>query len=225
VCKDKQDDFTLDTDAFLSALSSAHTHAIVPHAAPLFMRPPPWLRVTRSACVRRAQDFVWLDAWAYRQQPPWGDYDHPHFCATLAHVMLRVNHVIWLPRSRKSAHGEYQYRIWCTFEATMVALRDDVTVSMAGHAPSFTQLRLASAGGAATFIFSCSFPAMTTLSHVNLGFFCILVSVTFYYACLALLDGAASNLWHLPLYVGFCRASRIHNPRAARCSVVPSLFL
>ena len=26
--------------------------------------------------------------------------------------MLRVSHVIWLPRSRADARGEYQYRIW-----------------------------------------------------------------------------------------------------------------
>jgi hypothetical protein len=50
--------------------------------------------------------------------------------------MTTVKHVVWLPRSRAAAVGQYQSRLWCTFEASMVGLRDDVTVSVAGYAPS-----------------------------------------------------------------------------------------
>ena len=83
-------------------------------------------------------DYLWLDSWAYRKSP----YVHADFCKTLAYVMLTTTHVVWLPRSRKTAPGAYQYRLWCTFEASMVALRTDLTVSIAGYVPSPTQWHL-----------------------------------------------------------------------------------
>ena len=111
----KEDEFTLDEEAFLSALAAAQANGV---------------------------DYLWLDCWAYRKQPPWGAYVHRDFCATLAMVMWRTNHVIWLPRSRSHAAGQYQYRVWCTFEAAIVGFRSDVGVSIAGHPPSVQQARL-----------------------------------------------------------------------------------
>ena len=69
----KSDEFTLGTDAFLSAVSKA-----------------------REAGV----DAIWLDGWCYRQEGP---YDHAAFCAELAAVMRNVAAVVWLPRSRANA--------------------------------------------------------------------------------------------------------------------------
>ena len=69
----KSDDFTLGTDAFLSAVSKA-----------------------REAGV----DAIWLDGWCYRQQGP---YNHAAFCVELAAVMRNVAAVVWLPRSRANA--------------------------------------------------------------------------------------------------------------------------
>ena len=69
----KSDDFTLGTDAFLSAVSKA-----------------------REAGV----DAIWLDGWCYRQEGP---YNHAAFCAELAAVMRNVAAVVWLPRSRANA--------------------------------------------------------------------------------------------------------------------------
>jgi len=69
----KSDDFTLGTDAFLSAVSKA-----------------------REAGV----DAIWMDGWCYRQQGP---YNHAAFCAELAAVMRNVAAVVWLPRSRANA--------------------------------------------------------------------------------------------------------------------------
>ena len=59
------DNFTLDAFAFLSAVASAKTHSI---------------------------DYIWLDAWAYRRQPPWTEYDHVHFCRCLEEVRFRTDH-------------------------------------------------------------------------------------------------------------------------------------
>ena len=47
------DKFTLDPGAFLGAMAAAKANEV---------------------------DYVWLDAWAYRDQPPWKEYNHAHFC-------------------------------------------------------------------------------------------------------------------------------------------------
>ena len=102
----------------------------------------------RSAVLAAQQtdvEYLWLDAWAYRKQPPWIEYEHGDFVRTLLAVMLRVEHVIWLPRSRLNAKGEYQFRIWCTFEAMIVHLRR-LPVTVAGHGLDVRQVKLASEG-------------------------------------------------------------------------------
>ena len=85
-----------------------------------------------SASRPHARDDLWLDCWAYRAKPPWASYVHADFVKTLATVMAQVELVIWLPRSRQDALGEYQFRIWCTFEASMVQLRK-LPVTIAGY--------------------------------------------------------------------------------------------
>ena len=77
--------------------------------------------------------YLWLDCWCYRQQPPWAsEYNHDHFSRCLTAVMLQVDAVFWLPVSRPGAPGQYQYRVWCSFEASMVFLRR-LPVHIAGH--------------------------------------------------------------------------------------------
>lgn len=82
---------------------------------------------------------LWLDAWCYRSS---GTYDHADFCATLAAVTLHCSEVIWLPRARTGAAPSYVFRLWCTFEAAIVAERGlRVRVAGQGVAPSQSALR------------------------------------------------------------------------------------
>jgi len=117
-CKPAADGFTLDALALRSAVLAAQQNSV---------------------------KYLWLDAWTYRKQPPWATYEHDDFVRTLVAVMLRVSHVIWLPRSREHDPGEYQTRIWCTFEATIVHLRR-LPVTAAGHSLSLRQLDTAAFG-------------------------------------------------------------------------------
>lgn len=96
VATDPADPFSLDAAAFLSAINAARSHGV---------------------------ECLWLDLWAYRARPPWAPYVHAHFTGTLACVMENVSLVIWLPRSRPSAAGQYQERLWCSYEAAMVEAR------------------------------------------------------------------------------------------------------
>ena len=43
-----------------------------------------------EAATQHDVEYIWLDCWAYRRQPPWAEYDHEHFCASLACVMNLV---------------------------------------------------------------------------------------------------------------------------------------
>lgn len=84
--------------------------------------------------------------WSYRAQPPWAErYDHEHFITSLAVLMISVDTVIWLPRARINAPGQYQYRVWCSFEAAVVHLRD-LPVIVAGHGMSGMQWAVAAWG-------------------------------------------------------------------------------
>lgn len=116
--KSSLDVYTLDTAALLATVEAAIAHDI---------------------------DFLWLDCWAYRRQPPWASYSHDHFTASLTTVMQTVDLVLWLPRSRATASGTYQYRIWTTFEATVVALRG-LDVVAVGYELSPTQRHIAFGG-------------------------------------------------------------------------------
>lgn len=112
------DGFTLDAESFLSVLRCAEREGI---------------------------SFLWLDCWAYRKQPPWAPYVHQEFISTLTAVMLAIDLVIWLPRSRSYAKGQYQYRVWCTFEALMVQARQKPVI-IAGHDLTSMQLAIGAWG-------------------------------------------------------------------------------
>jgi len=69
IVKSSADEFTLDVEAFVSAINAA----------------------------KQAQvDFLWLDCWCYRKQPPWSNYVHSDFVVHLPKVSLAVDIVIWL---------------------------------------------------------------------------------------------------------------------------------
>ena len=81
---------------------------------------------------------VWCDKWCYRAE---GAYDHRAFTDTLHDVMAGIVAVIWLPRSKASSSGEYQYRLWTTFEASCVEVRG-LPVVVAGIGMSAFQQRV-----------------------------------------------------------------------------------
>ena len=109
--RSKHDPFTLDVDAFRAAVKRA-----------------------REAKV----DALWLDCWCYRRE---GEYDHAAFCTELAAVMRHIAAVIWLPRSRTGAPPSYQFRLWCSFEASVVAKRL-LPVYIAGQGLTLSQVAL-----------------------------------------------------------------------------------
>ena len=78
---------------------------------------------------------IWLNGWCYRFNGP---YDHKDFCATLAAVTLHSSEVVWIPRARREAASDYQFRLWCTFETAVVAERG-LRVRIAGVGLSRTQ--------------------------------------------------------------------------------------
>ena len=153
------------------------------------------LRSTVLAAQQSDVDYLWLDAWAYRKQPPWAAYDHADFVRTLLSVMLRVSHVIWLPRSRADAKGEYQYRIWCTFEATIVHLRR-LPVTAAGHPLDRTQRAIATHGPHLINVWRSlccvSDGNVDSLARINLFFVVCIVSYVAYLGYQVIL------IWHSP---------------------------
>jgi len=151
IVKLETDPFTLDTPALLAVVAAARRHDI---------------------------DFIWLDVWAYRQQLPWATYNHDHFCQTLAQVMKTVDLVFWLPRSRAAAPGTYQYRIWTTFEATVVTMRELEVVAI-GYRLSSTQWQLAFAGSLLLqpFWAKDDGTGVVSLGKVNLNFVLCFISM------------------------------------------------
>lgn len=88
----------------------------------------------------------WLDAWCYHNDN--GVYDHAQFCATLRAVTTYARQVLWLPRARRDCgDGSYQFRLWPTFEAAVVAQRQ-LPVRLAGVGLSSTQRLLRVLGSA-----------------------------------------------------------------------------
>ena len=133
------DDFTLDVAAFTSAV-----------------------RMAREAGV----EALWLDAWCYRQE---GEYDHASFCAELGAVMRHVGAVIWLPRSRTDALPSYQFRLWCSFEASVVAQRG-LPVFVAGQGQARSQVALRYCGQYLPALPNMPPPAeLRTMAYLNGG--------------------------------------------------------
>jgi hypothetical protein len=110
-------------------------------------------------------DALWLDAWCFRC----GDtYNHEKFCDELFDVTEGVVGVVWLPRARQGAHGDYQYRLWCTFEAACV-LQRSLPVGVAGAGLSADQRWLRIFGSFAPALFADA--AIAGLCRLNLCFF------------------------------------------------------
>ena len=129
-------------------------------------------------------DAIWMDGWCYRQQGP---YNHAAFCAELAAVMRNVAAVVWLPRSRAKATPSCvrslrslepessgaigaltgsraavrvadQFRLWCTFEASVVAQRRLPVLRVhrwQGHAIATSQVAMKHLG-----VFFFAFPGV-----------------------------------------------------------------
>ena len=81
---------------------------------------------------------LWVDVWCYRFE---GEYNHENFCETLHEVLTSIRYVIWLPRAKNRARGEYGYRLWCTFEASCVE-QLNLPVCIAGIGLSTLQRRV-----------------------------------------------------------------------------------
>ena len=79
------------------------------------------LRCVVTAAVEAGVEALWLDAWSFRSK---GEYNHATFCTLLSTVAMRARAVIWLPVSKVGAAPSYQFRLWCTFEASVVAARE-----------------------------------------------------------------------------------------------------
>ena len=58
-----------------------------------------------------------MDCWCYDFDRP---YVHEEFVEALNLVATRIDAMIWLPRARAKVRPQYQYRLWCTFEAILV---------------------------------------------------------------------------------------------------------
>ena len=149
--------FTIDAEAFVSAFRSAEKSGV---------------------------DFIWFNYWSYRAQPPWAaSYDHEHFVISLATLMMHVDVVIWLPRARRDCKGQYQYRIWCTFEAAVVHLRG-LPVIVAGHDLTAIQWALAAWGSYLVlppWWLDKSDP-VTALATNNLAFYLLVATTVAFYA-------------------------------------------
>lgn len=108
---------------------------------------------------------LWLDAWCYRFA---GDYDHADFCHTLHDVISQIQAVIWLPRGRVDCKGEYQYRLWCTFEAVCV-VQQRLPVVVAGVGLSGFQRRMRRFGSFTPALSADG--TLDTLCRLNLFFY------------------------------------------------------
>ena len=93
-------------------------------------------------------DGIWLDAWCYFNCVENNSYDHERFINTLKAVTTHAGMVLWLARARRtSGCGSYQFRLWPTFEASVVAMRQLPVVSV-GVGPSRSQRLLRRLGSA-----------------------------------------------------------------------------
>ena len=115
LAKNRRDGFTLD-DAALQSI----------------------VEVAAKAGIRS----LWLDAWCHKVADA---YDHVAFCSTLSNVVRHARMVIWLPRARTTAQPSYQFRLWCSFEAAVIAARG-LPVVIAGVGPTRSQRLLRSLG-------------------------------------------------------------------------------
>jgi hypothetical protein len=168
--RDDRDSFTMDAAAFRSAVREAQKAGIAA---------------------------VWLDAWCYRQSGP---YDHSSFCEELGAVMNRVSAVVWLPRSRTNAPASYQFRLWCSFEATVVAERN-LPVFVAGQGLSRSQRALRHLGSLLPALPGLPPPKeVRSLAYINsaIGLACAFCPLLVPVAVVFIKSGACGST--LPIY-------------------------
>ena len=119
-----------------------------------------------AAARQLGVDAVWLDAWCYRTHG--GEYDHDEFVDLLHAVTEGVVAAVWLPRARRGSRGEYQYRLWCTFEAACIQQRG-LRVAVAGEGMSSFQWRLRYMGSYAAAFWADG--TLDQLCRLNLAFY------------------------------------------------------
>ena len=124
-----------------------------------------------SAAQRLGVKGLWCDAWCYRST---GEYNHDEFINTLHNVMTSVVGVVWLPRSKAGSRGEYQYRLWTTFEASCVEVRR-LPVAVAGIGMSNFQKRVRLLGSFTPALAADG--TITELCRLNLFFYSVMMVI------------------------------------------------
>ena len=136
---------------------------------------------------------LWLDSWCYVDPGP---YNHDRFCKVLHAVTSHAALVLWLARARSQSaepHGSYQFRLWPTFEAAVVAQRR-LPVRPVGIGPSPSQHLLRILGSAYVLL-----PGLVTPTEIyQLALFNTALSITLLVAP-----------WMLPLALIFFRDPRM----------------
>lgn len=195
--RDAHDSFTMDAAAFQSAVREAQRTGVAA---------------------------LWLDAWCYRHDGP---YDHSSFCEELGAVMNRVSAVVWLPRSRTNAPASYQFRLWCSFEASMVAGRN-LPVFQAGQGLSRSQWAMQHFGSLLPALPGLPPPReVRNLAYINsaIGLACLACPLLLPVAVVFIKSGACGST--LPIYAleaayaqnggRVLRAMRAGMERSVRC--------
>ena len=55
------------------------------------------LRSAVLAAQQNGIEYLWLDAWAYRKQPPFAEYHHDDFVRTLVSLATKTAEAVHLP--------------------------------------------------------------------------------------------------------------------------------
>lgn len=122
--------------------------------------------------------------------------------------MAQIDLVIWLPRSREGAPGQYQERLWCSYEAAMVQIRG-VPVALAGYGLSSRQRALAAWGSMLVlppWAAHLGDVELTHLGQANFLFLCFVCAFPFdYFMWWGFYDGIGVTtllLWCFALLIG-----------------------
>jgi len=118
-----------------------------------------------AVAKREGVSALWCDLWCYREP---GEYVHEKFIQTLSDVTNSIHCVIWLPTSRKHSMGEYQYRLWCTYEA-FCTLERRLPVHIAGRGMTLFQRWLCALGSYAPALWADG--TIGDLCRLNLIFY------------------------------------------------------
>lgn len=127
-----------------------------------FTMDPSSLESAVAVAAEAGVQSLWLDAWCHKVE---GEYDHFNFCSTLTNVVRNARLVVWLPRARPDSTPGYQFRLWCSFEAAVIAARG-LPVLIAGAGPTLSQIWLRRLG-TRMLLLPCLVPAMNELWHLT----------------------------------------------------------